>query len=92
MTYQDKLNVAAHLFTRLRLKAGRTIDAVWMAANAEYAHEVLRLARSYDDDELKRLADRYENLGEGAAAPLARPLAGGREPPGVATRYVGKLR
>ena len=48
--------VASRLHVLLRRKANRITDILWMIANAEYAGEVLRLARAEADDEMLALA------------------------------------
>ena len=95
--------IATHLYVRLRRDGGRVIDAIWMVHNREYAMEVLRIARSMPDDEVSRLADRYEELLFGLAPrnleqtqPSSRTNSG-HEPdapvnPNVAGRYRGALR
>jgi len=96
--------IATHLYVRLRRDGGRVIDAIWMVHNREYAMEVLRIARAMPDDEVGRLADRYEELlfGFAARAPVQENSAsrgGSDEPsrdapvnPNVAGRYRGSLR
>lgn len=95
--------IATHLYVRLRRDGGRVIDAIWMVHNREYAAEVLRIARSMPDDEVSRLADRYEEIMFGIA-PRTVDRAGSTvrsdsEPsrdapvnPTVAGRYRGHLR
>lgn len=95
--------IATHLYVRLRRDGGRVIDAIWMVHNREYAVEVLRIARSMPDDEVARLADRYEEIMFGLAPrtpdrsqPVTR-ADGGREQetpvnPNVSGRYRGSLR
>lgn len=46
MLASEKLAIAAHLHVLLRRKAGRVTDTEWMAVNADYAAEILRVARS----------------------------------------------
>lgn len=97
--------IATHLYVRLRRDAGRVIDAIWMVNNREYATEVLRIARSMADDEVSRMADRYEEImlgiaprvDSGRAGSTAQSDGGGpsREAsvnPSVAGRYRGHLR
>ena len=98
--------IATHLYVRLRRDGGRVIDAIWMVHNREYAAEVLRIARSMPDDEVSRLADRYEEILYDLPprvvdrAPTTALRAGGNsEPsseasvnPSVAGRYRGHLR
>jgi len=62
VTSDEKFAVAAHLYVLLRRKSGRVIDTVWMAQNADYALEVLRVARAQADADIARLADRFEAL------------------------------
>ena len=45
MSDSDKLAIAAHLHVLLRRKTGRVTDTEWMAANADYAQDIMRLAR-----------------------------------------------
>jgi hypothetical protein len=97
----DKLSaIATHLYVRLRRDGGRVIDAIWMTHNQDYAHEVLRIARSIPDDEVARLADRYEELmfgvrQSGSTAADSRASDEARKDavnPSVAGRYRGALR
>lgn len=46
MTTSETVAIAAHLHVLLRRKTGRVTDVEWMAANAEYAAEVVRYARA----------------------------------------------
>jgi len=46
MLASEKLAIAAHLHVLLRRKAGRVTDTEWMAVNADYAAEMVRVARS----------------------------------------------
>ena len=46
MPSSDKVALAAHLHVLLLRKTGRVTDIEWMAANAEYATEIVRFARS----------------------------------------------
>lgn len=68
MTDTERLSAATRLYVRLRQTAGRVIDAVWMSHNEDYAREILKLARATGDDELLRLAERFEVLLSPAAA------------------------
>lgn len=45
----------------LRRTTNRMIDVEWMIANAEYAREVIRLARETNVEELVELAGRIED-------------------------------
>jgi hypothetical protein len=42
----EKLAIAAHLHVLLRRKVGRVTDTEWMATNADYATEIVRIARA----------------------------------------------
>lgn len=74
MTTDEKFGAAAHLYVLLRRKCGRVIDTVWLLQSKDYALEVLRLAREQPDDEILKLADRFEVMVFGERAPeSARP-------------------
>ena len=64
MSDSDKLAIAAHLHVLLRRKTGRVTDTEWMAANAEYAQEIVRFARQRATEDnapdLAEWADRLE--------------------------------
>ncbi len=60
MTSDEKFATAAHLYVLLRRKSGRVVDTVWLLQNKDYALEVLRFAREQLDDEVMKLADRFE--------------------------------
>ncbi|WP_341676383.1 hypothetical protein [Niveibacterium sp. SC-1] len=97
MSHSEKLALAARLHVLLRRLTGRVTDTEWMVSNADYAMEVLRLARATVDDELLGQATRFETLLREAAPAPARPLLDRlREPASPAThdvqRYVGRLR
>ncbi|NGY06089.1 hypothetical protein [Solimonas terrae] len=104
MTENEALLVATRLYVRMRANGGRVIDVTWLTQNAEYAHEILRLAAGHVDGEVQRLGARLEELLFGtvqprspappapAAATAAREtaatLTGGKTP----NKYVGVLR
>jgi hypothetical protein len=78
MLVSQKLAVAAHLHVLLRRKTGRVTDTEWMAANLEYAMEIIRFARA------KALEEGQPELAEWAGKleravletpPAKRPLA-----------------
>ncbi|MDB5871632.1 MAG: hypothetical protein JWQ07_1074 [Ramlibacter sp.] len=46
MLVSQKLAIAAHLHVLLRRKTGRVTDTEWMAANLEYALEIIRFTRA----------------------------------------------
>lgn len=45
MLANEKIAIAAHLHVLLRRKTGRVTDTEWMAANRDYAMEIVRFAR-----------------------------------------------
>ena len=85
MLNSEKLAIAAHLHVLLRRKTGRVTDTEWMAANTEYAAEIIRFARAAAKD------DGHADLGEWAAKlelamePHHAPRASTRE------RFLGAL-
>lgn len=97
MANSETLALAAHLHVLLRRKIGRVTDTEWLASNAEYAREILRVAREAGDGDLNLWADRFEAAmfppnasaerkpllqpADDACAPLARPAS-----------YLGRLR
>lgn len=97
----DRLAIAAHLHVLLRRKLGRVTDTEWMATDASYAQEIVRLCRAQADAELQAWADKLERAVPGArpkppaveevalSAPSA--LAHRRAAP-IEQRYVGRLR
>eukprot|EP01034_Spumella_vulgaris_P008250 gene8250-10499_t len=72
--------MAAHLHVLLRRKTGRVTDTEWMAANAEYALEIVRFARAKAQEDghpdLAEWADKLERatLDTSTKSP-AKPLA-----------------
>ncbi|MDD4887897.1 MAG: hypothetical protein PHO64_13415 [Thiomonas sp.] len=60
MGSSEAVALAAHLHVLLRRKIGRVTDTEWMAQNADYAREVLRVARAEHDADLDQWADRFE--------------------------------
>jgi hypothetical protein len=76
----------------LRRKSGRVIDTVWMARNADYAVEVLRIARTQPDADIVRLADRFEALMFGVERPADNAHAFSGDTPAASTKYIGALR
>ncbi len=80
MLVSEKLAMAAHLHVLLRRKTARVTDTEWMAANAEYAMEIVRFARAKAQEDghpdLAEWADKLERATvESAAKAPARPLA-----------------
>lgn len=94
----DKLALSTRMYVRLRHCTGRLTDAMWMANNAEYAREVLRLARSSGDDELRHMADRFEEVVLGVRPkPQQQPVYVEESfpdtpVPALAGKYTGTLR
>jgi hypothetical protein len=106
-TLNERLAVAAHLHVMLRRKHGRVTDTEWMAVNEPYARTIIALARAQADDDLHRMAARFEAImfGTGAGplpaaatAPMIRPQAAPVQQPEAVpvgrswSRYVGGLR
>jgi len=102
MTDGDKLSLSTRMYVRLRHCTGRMTDAMWMSHNPDYAREVLRLARGSGDDDLLRLADRFEEVVLGVkpkpkpAPPAAPAHVNGAErevpPLSLMGKYTGSLR
>lgn len=94
----EAVALAAHLHVLLRRKIGRVTDTEWMAQNAEYALEVLRIARSENDADLRLWADRFEAvMFPGGAAKAQAASRGGSdkhvaEKPPAPPSYLGRLR
>jgi hypothetical protein len=72
MSESERIALAARLHVALRRKHGRVTDTEWMATNADYAAEIVRMTRAHaaetNDEELGLLAGRLEQ----AMEPLAR--------------------
>ena len=66
MSTTERVALAAHLHVVLRRKTGRVTDVEWMAANTEYAAEIVRFARlkAAEDNapELAEWADKLERV------------------------------
>lgn len=98
MTQAERFSLATHLYVRLRRSSGRVVDAVWMAQNDEYAHEILRLAANDPDPETQNLVQRFQALLGGRPLPSRKP-APAPAPARVAEttesaqqHYIGTLR
>ena len=95
MSENEKFSLATQIFVRLRRNSGRMIDVIWMATNAEYAAEILRIARETGDHDLSQVADRFEaalnGTGRAASAP-ARSQSDRETPDEVKAHYIGTLR
>lgn len=108
MPDSDKLAIAAHLHVLLRRKTGRVTDTEWMAANTEYALEIVRFARERAREdgvpELGEWADRLDHALHAAppaaarrplldvAAQAMRQRVAPPEPAPEVPRYVGGIR
>ena len=55
-------SLAGRMHVLLRREINRIIDIEWMCADAAYAREVIKLARSVESEELHKLADRVEEV------------------------------
>lgn len=55
-------SLAGRMHVLLRREINRIIDVEWMCADAAYAREVIKLARTVDSDELHKLAERVEQV------------------------------
>lgn len=62
----ELFSLATQLYVRLRRETGRVVDAVYMAKNNDYAQEIMHLAASVDDRELKNLAEKLDKILNGA--------------------------
>ncbi len=98
MLASEKLAIAAHMHVLLRRKTGRVTDTEWMAANAEYAQEIVRFARANAREgghaDIAALADKLEQALELKAAAPVLPLRPSAPTTGEtpASRYVMSLR
>ncbi len=88
MSPSDIFAIAAHMHVLLRRKTGRVTDTEWLATNADYAREIVRLARekaaSEGHAELLPWADKLE-------AAMPHMGAAGRKP-GVANNSAAPPR
>lgn len=79
MLPSEKLAIAAHLHVLLRRKTGRVTDTEWLAANAEYATEIVRFARARAKEDghadLAEWADKLAATMAPAAAAPTRAVA-----------------
>jgi hypothetical protein len=107
MQDSEKLAIAAHLHVLLRRKLGRVTDVEWMVKSADYAQEVIRIARAEAHEDLHEWAGKLEAaIAPRAAKPAARGadaadsrfgfapsrLPEGEAAEGTKERYVGRLR
>ncbi|MES2787002.1 MAG: hypothetical protein V4684_16170 [Pseudomonadota bacterium] len=79
MLANQKIAVAAHMHVLLRRKTGRVTDTEWMAANREYALEIVRFARAsaLEDGhaDLSEWADKLERVALEPTDAVHKPLA-----------------
>jgi len=58
---EQLFSVVGRVYVMLRRETNRMIDVEWAITNADYAREVIELARTTGVDELIELADRIED-------------------------------
>lgn len=80
-------SLAGRLHVLLRRETNRIIDVEWMCADAAYAREVVKLARSTDSDELHRLAERVGEVHPLLPRAVVVPLR-----PATEQKYMTSLR
>ncbi len=81
----DRLAIAAHLHVLLRRKTGRVTDTEWMAANADYALEIVRFARQRaQEDDVPELAEWAARLEQAVHAAPPQQIFGDEQ----RTRYL----
>lgn len=68
----EVFTLASQLYVRMR-RSGRVVDAVYMAQNTEYAHEILRIAARETDADILDIVARFEAL-FAREAEKAKPL------------------
>jgi hypothetical protein len=57
----EVFTLASQLYVRMR-RSGRVVDAVYMAQNTDYAHEILRIAARETDVDILDIVTRFEAL------------------------------
>jgi len=97
MSDSELFSLATQIFVRLRRHSGRTVDVIWLASNADYAAEVLRLAHDSGDADLAKIADRFAAALHDSSRPTSTTApAPARTAPGtpdeVKAQYIGTLR
>lgn len=55
-------SLAGRVHVLMRREINRIVDIEWLCADAAYAKEVIKLARTVQSDELHKLADRIEEV------------------------------
>ena len=58
---EQLFSVVGRVYVMLRRETNRMIDVEWTITNAQYAREVIRLARETEVEELMELANRIED-------------------------------
>jgi hypothetical protein len=58
---EQLFSVVGRVYVMLRRETNRMIDVEWAITNADYAREVIRLARETEVEELMELANRIED-------------------------------
>jgi hypothetical protein len=71
----ESFSIATRLYVVMRQKMSRITDIQWMLVNADYAAEVIRIARTHTGSELAELADKFEMVlaAQKQPASLRRP-------------------
>ena len=100
MLESEKFAIAAHLHVTLRRANGRVTDVEWMVKSADYAREIIRVARAETHPDLLRLADKLEAAFQPPVPEFLNTQSGlpsgfantGSEPELARKRYVGSLR
>jgi hypothetical protein len=82
-------SVAGRVYVLLRRETNRMIDVEWVSVDANYAREVIHLARATGLPELLELSDRIEET-----HPLLQQNAhpGAATPPRTDSKYMTSLR
>jgi hypothetical protein len=75
MSDNEKISIAALISVILRRKLGRTIDVQWLAKDATYAREIIKLSRAQNLDDLTGYANKLETLIFGVTAAVIKPAA-----------------
>lgn len=80
-------SLAGRVYVLLRRETNRMIDVEWVTVNAEYAREVISLARATGLQELEELAGRIE-----VTHPLLPAEKQDESALGAVAKYVARLR
>lgn len=86
-------SLSARIHVLLRRETKRIVDVEWMAINADYVREILKISRATNNPELHELAQRIEALHpilpRMRPAPATREAATQKEPE---AKYLFSLR